>query len=106
MGCECKTSQDLKISEAIFNPRVVDKDMKGWRAKLRDACEIDAIPNVSMTIQHLYVDFSSMEEKAPIPSRYKSRQDTVRLKRGRMLKGVSRMKRNRMYFLEWGDHLT
>ena len=36
--------------EEIFNPRVVDKDKKGWKANPRDAFEIDAIPSVSQTI--------------------------------------------------------
>ena len=30
MVYECKASQDLILAEVIFNPRVVDKDMKEW----------------------------------------------------------------------------
>ena len=62
-----------QLSEAIFNPRVVNKDMKGWRAKLRDAFKIDSIPSVSETGQQLYGYVSLMKEKAPIPSRYPSK---------------------------------
>ena len=56
MGYKCKASQDLKLAEAIFNRRVVDKEMKGWGSKLRDALIIDAIPSVNYTMQRLYGD--------------------------------------------------
>ena len=42
--------------------------MKAWRAKIRDAFGIDAIPSVNMTMEKLYGDVYSVEEKAPIPS--------------------------------------
>ena len=42
--------------------------------RLRDAFGIDAIPSVSVTMQQLYEDVSTMEEKAPTPSRYKSKE--------------------------------
>ena len=44
--------------------------MKEWRSKLTDAFEIDAIPTVNQTIQHLYGDVFSVEGKTPIPSSY------------------------------------
>ena len=43
MRNESKTSQDLEPDETIFNPRVVDKEMNEWRAKLRDEFGIDAM---------------------------------------------------------------
>ena len=70
MGYKCKATQDLKLANAIFNPRVVDKDMKAWKAKVRDAFGIDAIPIVNTTMEQLHGDALLMEEKAPIPSRH------------------------------------
>ena len=68
MGYECKTSQDLKPAETIFNPRLVDKEIRGWRVKLRDALGLNAFPIVNHTMQQRYGDALSMEEKALIPS--------------------------------------
>ena len=73
VGYECKTSQNLKLAEAISNPRVVDKEMKEWRAKRRDTFGIDVIPSVNQTMQQRYWDVFPMEEKAPMPSRYESK---------------------------------
>ena len=42
------------MDEAIFNTRVVDKEIKELRAKVRDAYVIDLIPSVYQTMQQLY----------------------------------------------------
>ena len=73
MGYKCKVTQDPKLADAIFNPRVVDKEMEAWRSNLRDAFGIDAIPSVIMTMEQLSGDVFSIKEKALIPSRYKSK---------------------------------
>ena len=73
MGYKCKASQDLKLAEAIFYARVVDKEMTEWRAKLRDVFGIDEVPSVNQTMKQLQRKFSSMYEKAQIPSRYESK---------------------------------
>ena len=61
MGYKCKASQDLKLAEAICNPWVFDNNINEWRAKLRDAFGIDAIPIIMQTMQQLYGDASSMK---------------------------------------------
>ena len=63
MGYNCKATQDPKLADAIFNLRVVDKEMKAWRAKLRDVFGIDAISSVNMTMDQLHGDAHLMEEK-------------------------------------------
>ena len=73
MGYKCKATQDPKLSDAISNPRVVDKEMKVWTAKLRDAFAIDAVPSVNMTMEKLHGDVHLIEEKSSIPSRYESK---------------------------------
>ena len=82
MRYKCKASQDPKLAETVFNPRVVEKEIKEWRAKLREAFGIDEISSVSTTMEHMYGEAASIKEKAPIPSRYKSRQDPTKPKRG------------------------
>ena len=69
-GYKCKATQDSKLADEILNLLVVDKEMKGWRAKRNKAFGIYAISSVSMTTQNLHGYVSLMEEKAQIPSRY------------------------------------
>ena len=70
MGHEYKASQDPKLAERILNPRVVDKEMKESRAKLRDSFGIDAIPSVKHTMQQLNGDAFPMEEKETLSLPY------------------------------------
>ena len=68
MGYECKATQNLKLGDASFKPRVLNKEMKAWKAKLRDSFRVDTIPSANMTMEELHGDVFSMEENAPIPS--------------------------------------
>ena len=106
IGYECQKLQDLNLAVSIFNTRVVNIKMKGWRVKLREAFGIDAIVSVIMMMQQLRRRLFDRVEGTDNTALW----DQGNIQRDPSVKEssnlVSTMKWNPIYFLEWSDCLT